>query len=143
MVVVGFKEYGFIKESHLKEVQLNEVLKKFQILLGNIYNETFIKVGDELREYYEFIKKELDSYVDEVLEFNEKMKSIPSIETRQKLNKITDKEKMKKFMEDEGYSIDRHNGDHAIYQNEDGHTVPVRDIGKGLSYAIQKQVLCS
>lgn len=64
-------------------------------------------------------------------------------ESKRNIEKIFDYKRMNKLLEMNGYKEDRQTGDHKIFKNEDGTKsipVPQRNLGKSLSFSIQKQI---
>ncbi|EPY2271292.1 type II toxin-antitoxin system HicA family toxin [Clostridium sporogenes] len=107
---------------------------------------TFIlnTVTDEIMNPYKKLINDEINRVENIL--HDKAYEIEKIETKNKDNKsnvkkIFDYKKMDKLIKDYGFEEVRQSGDHKIYSNgEKSIPVPQHELGKGLSFKIQKQI---
>ncbi|AJD26744.1 type II toxin-antitoxin system HicA family toxin [Clostridium botulinum] len=121
----------------------NQMECRIQQTIGRI---TFIlnTVTDEIINPY---KKLINDEIDRVVNIlHDKAYKIKREETKNKDNKISikklfDYKKMDKLIKDYGFEEIRQTGDHKIYSNgEKSIPIPQHELGKGLSFKIQKQI---
>ena len=129
----GYKKHAMITQNRLMQVAY-EIVEFFRD-----YIMSYLKEHTLMLNYY--IELELENLIDNV---ETETKIDPEAEEINGPQKLFSRRDMEIFMKQNGYSIVRYNGDHAIYSNSERIIpVPARTIGKGLSIAIQKQVLAS
>lgn len=140
-----FSESSFyLNDMFLEECGFNIVFlikdKVIRCILGILKEVCEVEVCVSYDDIETF-KKCLDSF--ESLEINELELDVNDIES-DKLDYIDDYKKLNKLAKDNGFEYIRCRGDHGIFKNNNG-TVVIpqgRSIGKGLSFKIQKAILC-
>lgn len=143
-LILGTSYINLHQVSRNMFLQMQMLNKNINYLLVQIINQTLTTYKDII--YEEFTKvlemsRKVDQKFDEIVD-----KKISDFEKMEKFKtqKIFDHKKLDKLIKDLGYQATRQTGSHKIYENEQGKSVPVpqhsRDLGKGLSMKIQKQI---
>lgn len=115
------------------------------------YKEVFKKESRDLKMYFlesmnPLLLRNLDDVLDDVYNYlvNEKEQNKPDlIKKKEVRNYIASYRELNKIANKNNFEYIRSNGDHGIFKRFDGRTVVIpqgRDIGKGLSLKIQKNL---
>lgn len=96
-------------------------------------------MNEVIKEIIDLTDKKIDLYTN--LKNKNLIKNSDELQ-KQDCKKIFDYKKMNKLFRDNGWYEDRQTGDHKIFKNEDGKSVPVpqHSLGLGLSSKIQKSI---
>lgn len=100
--------------------------------------------------YMEFFKPRIDAMhtiIDSGCNFNISINCTDvyknSKSESKNIGRVLNYKKLIKIAESKGFIYDRSNGDHRVYKHKETNkivVIPSRDVGKGLSFAIQKQI---
>ena len=132
------------KRIHMEGRKLQYTMsRRFVVMLNSLadnMNKEFIGCCEYLLNSMEFFKQHYTINVD-----TPKIEDIEIEVEREGYAKITDRHELEELALANGFRLKRVNGSHYIYENAKGKVtvIPMHsyDIGLGLSYAIQKQIL--
>lgn len=133
---------GYAHYMGYRDISNNIVLRIKETIFNKIAVFLNYSFNEEFKPYGELMDNELIS-MNELIDLkNEEIKSEERyVETKETLIKILDQRKMDKFLREKGFAAVRQKGSHKIYKNGTKTTVvPQHNLGKGLSFEIQKQV---
>lgn len=139
-IIQNFKKYGFKRDAMLLEIQLKEIYANIYNYFTSNYKMCIDKKINELAFYCEYYINELEllskNNKKEIREVAEEI----IIKNKTK-RKIFNHKEMNDLMLKNGFEPVRQNGSHKIFSNgEISIPVPQHDLGKGLSFEIQKQI---
>lgn len=129
------KQEGLVLISHLN---------KLKIMLMNFSKENLDFITPDLLIYFTATENRIAEIKDEIAKNEQKNISIKKINKKiAKYKKAFNFKDINKIAEEAGFQKVRQNGDHGIFKKLDGTTIVIpqgRNIGKGLSFKIQKDI---
>lgn len=129
----------------ISQIQANTMDKMYYMSNQKITEEieAIVDSYEELYEQYEFLKQSIRTMFDlDALRLELEKLTEAEIKVAELNRKIFDFRSLEKLANESGYQLDRVSGSHYIYTNGQ-HSIPIpkhAQIGKGLSFKIQKQI---
>lgn len=126
---------------YLTDMFINEYSYNVVVLLKDSIVKYIVGILKELCNVEISVEDEdLDTLLESVSTVAEDIEEVDF----EKLEYISDYKRLNKLAKDNGFNLARCKGDHGIFKNDNGLVVipQGRSIGKGLSFKIQKAILC-